>query len=299
MDAPLGDGDVTVPRCRVCASPLEEEAFRLPGYAVHRPCRVCLYLPGFDAADRCISYAEWGDRWVRAFPAMAGERELKRKRAEELFPRTWAVGDLLSVPVQDGGVALGQIVWLHPRHYRLHVIVERELRVELPSGQSAPPRADLLVRTADWALMHGLWRVVGRAPVPDEIAFPQLLAKVDDAAFAVDPVNGTLRGHVDIQPTTPTIEECAPVMAIAKALAAGPERVRPWARYMYSRSLEDARRGMVPWRNPRDPLPGLASAASPDPQAQWAQGLPPGKLRILPTRSMGPVGIGPDYPPLG
>ena len=273
--------------CRVCGGGLSSLAWVSPGYTGFPTCRTCLYQPGFDATDRGVSYAEWGDRWVSSFPVHAAERRLLRDAAWELFPRTWVVGDLLRIPLTEGRWVLGQVVWLHPRHYRLHVVAEsrvREASELIEPGEV--PRPDLMFRTSDWALMHGIWTVIGSGPLSGVGEFPQVIVRdrfADGEFHAVDPVTFSRLSSMDIRPERETIAEWKPPIVPVLALTKFRDDLRPYMTFMFTRSLSDARKGAPIGRALEDPMPGLQVAGSSLPQAQWEESVPSPGPRVLPV----------------
>ena len=234
--------------CRVCGGELGSPQWRPAANAEFVACPHCYLAPAYHTDNLSYSAAEWAEEW-----SMSGDAEQKAARwaqfiaASERVPVEWGAGDLVSIPLRNGAFVLGQIVWVHPRHKRLHLIIETFFRDHPPDARKGP-EPDVRVRTTDWLLRQGIWSIVGNEPVIDDFLDMQFIARRSESEepVLVDPLTMDALDERLIDPRLPSMSEWTSASMLDFALTTETE-LRAYSRHLFTNTFENALSGAAVW----------------------------------------------------
>lgn len=237
--------------CRVCGGSLDRPQWSAPAEAEVTACPHCYLAPAYHADNLSFGAAGWAEVWASEGTAeQEMERRSKFSLASERVPVIWRAGDILSMPLDANVFVRGQIVWVHPKHERIHLAIEARLHDHQPAGD-VTPAPDVLVRTTDWLLRYGIWNVIGENFVSDDCLDMQFVARrrENDELVRVDPVTMNVLPSTELDTSLPTMREWTAPGVLNMVLRDGIE-MRPRHRYLFTRSFEDSSERPSVWRPP-------------------------------------------------
>ncbi|MCI2958397.1 hypothetical protein MN032_11900 [Agromyces atrinae] len=176
----------------------------------------CGIEPGYHDEVQGFSYALWGDLWAGYEP---DRRELRRAVDEEI-DRDWSPGDVIRIVLQRGITAIGQILWVDPRNYRIHISAQATFTpTSDPLTWNKPVRPDLIIRTFDALLVHRIWTKIGHADLPSNLEPFDVIARDSSGQIVtVDPVTQISQGPRDADSDRACVPEWSSPQSLRAAL---------------------------------------------------------------------------------